>query len=136
MADISQTAANVRSGSDAKFADIIAGEGLSPGNNLYKKASDSRGWGAIANDTAEKATLIGVTVGYASAGDKVPYQHSGKFNPGGTVTPGVTYGATATSKGIGPLTERTSGQYLSVLGPGVSATEIDIQIQNTGETVP
>ena len=114
MADITITAANVVKTS----ADTItgtAGETITAGMAVYLKASDGRYWKAQADGTAAEATVVGVALHAALAGQPLTIATSGTINIGAT-TAKVFYYVSATAGGIAPVADLTSGQYISSVG--------------------
>ncbi len=135
MADIAVTPANVLKYTGARTGSGTAGETILAGQVLYRKAADGLLWKAV-DTAAASADAVGVALNGASAGQPVTYLISGGLNPGGTVVVGTTYGVTDTAGGIGAVSERASGDFITVLGIGTTATRIDVDIQASGVAVP
>ncbi len=111
--DVSQTAANVLFGSNAKSRKIKAGEALTIGMPLYIKASDGRAYKTDADASLEAGTLAGW------AGQTVPAAgqmldlviEDDDFTPGFTMTKNGVYVPSATAGGIAPVADVTTGWY-------------------------
>lgn len=137
MADITVTAANVRAGSMALGATIqtvTAGETVTAGMTVYKKASDAEWYKADCNASAEAAGSEGLAVALSNAGDgeSLVIQTKGLYTVGGTVVAGQGYVASATAGGLAPSSDGASGWYTSQIGTAASTTTINISIDVTG----
>lgn len=143
MADITQTLADVQLKSASPTTKVVqSGEILSQGKCVYKKSSDGKYYlcdvdGAGA-PTTETATIAGVSLTPAAAsGDYFVLMTAGSFDPGGTVTVGQEYVASDTVNGnIAPRSDLDTDDYISRLGVGTAADTIEIDIHNSGVTVP
>ena len=114
MADVTQTAANVRFGTNANRAlRRKSGEAFSIGMPLYIKASDGLLYKFDANASLETGTLAGwagQTVD--SAGIEVDViTEDDDFTPGFTMTKNGVYVPSATAGGIAPVADVTTGWY-------------------------
>lgn len=132
MADVSITAANVAKGTGATVESGIAGETLTAGQPVYKKASDSKMYKADANVTTAEATTIGVTLHGSLAGQPIQYQKGGEITIGGTIAVGGTYVVSATAGGIAPIADLVSTNYLTYLGYARTAAILVLNIKVTG----
>ena len=137
MADVTVTAANVRAGdttSGANVTTVKAGETITAGMSVYKKASDSEYYKADANLSAEGAGSTDIAVALTNAGDGEPMviQDKGVYTVGGTVTLGQIYVVSATAGGIAPASDGASGWYTTILGTAASATTINLSPKVTG----
>lgn len=129
MADLSQTAANVRARSATVLVIGQAGETITPGMPLYEAASKLY---KSLNTTAANAAAKGVAVSYADLNDQVTYLKSGTLDPGATATQGETYVVTDTAGLIGIIGDRGSGDFVTVLGTGRSDGDIEVSIKASG----
>ena len=113
MADVTQTAANVRFGTNAKRFKVKSGEAIIIGMPLYLKASDGKVWKTDADASLEAGTLAGW------AGQTVPAAdqwldlviEDDDFTPGFTMTKNGVYVPSATAGGIAPVADVTTGWY-------------------------
>lgn len=135
MADLTITAANVRAESDARIQTGTAAETITPGDALYNNSSSQL---ALADATdAAKDALVGVSVGYADAGEKLAYVTSGGMDVGATLTVGEAYGCSPNAAGgIAPTSDLGSTNYVSFLGIATTTTRLVLGILNTGEALP
>ena len=136
MADVSVTAANVAlvSGSSKHGT---AGETITAGQSLYLKSADTELYKADCDDTAAKATCVGIALNSASDGQPISYAGSGcVVNMGGTLVVGEPYFVSDTAGGLKPDADLSSDDYVSFLGIGITAANLQIQIVNSGVQVP
>lgn len=134
MSDIAVTAANVLKGAGAitvtkyALAAITAGQSLymSAANNLQVGLHDANGAGA------DIKTLYGVALNSAGIGQPVLVQSGGEIAIGGTVVVGTIYLGSDTPGGIRPDADKTTGDNVTILGVGKSATTIAMNISNPG----
>jgi hypothetical protein len=127
MTDISITAANVLPGTNASLETGTAGEALSAGKQVYKKAADKKWYLADCNSATAEVRVASATVMTGSAaGQPVVVQKGGQITIGGTVANGITYFLSGTPGGIRPAADNTTGDYPQVVGMGVSSTVIEL----------
>lgn len=135
MADFTVTAANVVPTTAARNT-LLAGEAITAGMALYKKGSDSKAYKAQSDGTLEEATVIGIALNDAAAGQVVSYQTSGSLTFGGTTFGGAgkIVCASNTAGAIAPSADVTTGRRLSIIGYSTSTSVMTIDIKNTGTT--
>ena len=116
----------------------IAGASITAGQLLYEDTSDSNKLKlADANGAALLRSIKGVSLHGATSGQPITYQFGGNYNPGATVTVGIVYVlASDTAGGVAPISDLTSNDYVSILGIATTASNIRIQINNTGVVKP
>jgi len=132
MTDISITAANVVSGSDARTVAGVAGEAITAGQALYKAAATGRWMKADADAaTAEAREAKGISLNGASTGQPVNVQTSGKITIGGTLTPGIAYYLSGTAGGICPVADVGTGEYVDLIGMATTAAVLDLEFNYT-----
>ena len=134
MADLVITATGVLALGGATRETGVAGEAITAGQAVYKH-TDRKLYKADCL-TAAKAAAIGVALNGAAAGQPVVYVRGGGLNPGATVAPGTVYGVTDTAGGIGPIGDRATADYITVLGIGVTAGRLDLAIHASGVAIP
>lgn len=135
MTAISITAANVLKGEGARQAKGIAGGSLTAGLAVYVDGSDGDKIKAASNAAAGTATVAGIALHAATAGQPVAYQTEGEIDIGGTVAVGMMY-ALGTAGGIIPVADLANPVKVSYLGYGVDANTLALRIVNTGLTWP
>jgi hypothetical protein len=140
FAALAITAANVAPGAGATInKSYNAGAAIIQGKAVYLDTStDPPTWKlADANDaSATVRTVGGVAVNSASTGQPLAVQTGGPLTIGATVAAGSWYGLGATPGDIVPVADQVTGWYPSLIGYGISATQIQVQVVNTGVAVP
>jgi hypothetical protein len=131
---ISITAANVAAAAGSTVADGTAGEAVTQGQTLYKH-TDGKLYKALA-DTAAHAAAVGIALNAASANQPVRYLTAGGINPGAAVVVGTIYGVTDTAGGIGAISERSTADYITILGIATTTSNINVVINKSGVAVP
>lgn len=125
MAAISITAANVTKTSTTQTAVGTAGETITAGMPVYLKTSDSRLWKADANDTAATATVVGISLHGASAGQPLVYAVPNySLVIGATLVVGSWYFLGTTAGAIVPAGDITTSSYPTCIGYAASATDL------------
>lgn len=130
MTDLAITPASVVAGTGAVTVQGTAGETITAGQVLYKKAADSK-WYKADTDSATSEVRIpaGIALNGASAGQPLLVQKSGQITIGAAVLAGVAYYLSGTAGGICPVADVAAGDYTAIIGLGVSTTVLSIDIQ-------
>lgn len=118
MADLSITAGNVKydpAVSANKINASFAGASVTAGQPIYVLSGKAYPASSI-NATA--AAAVGVALHAAGDGQPVQYIRSGEFNAGATVVVGQVYSVSNETGKIGPLGDRATGEYVSIIGYG------------------
>jgi hypothetical protein len=111
MTDISITAANVLPGAGASLETGTAGEALTAGQAVYKKAADKKWYKADCNSaTAEVRVASAIVCTGSAAGQPVVVQKGGPITIGGTVANGIVYYLSGTPGGIRPVGRQHHGR--------------------------
>ncbi len=142
MADVTQTPADVETGDHSSFQQAQAGEALIAGDFLYVDNDDSgkckKADAAAATASETTASVAAMALTKAADDDYFAYMplvDGQVFKPGGTVEVGTTYVVSPTTPGkIAPDTDLDTGDYISVIGVGVSTTDIQVGLNLTGVT--
>jgi hypothetical protein len=129
MADLTVTAASVLKGTGAITETLIAGAAITAGQSVYKDTSDSNKAKLADADSATAAarTYYGTALNGASTGQPVVVQTGGPITIGATVAVGVAYYLSDTAGGICPFADLESGDYPTIIGIGISTTQILIK---------
>jgi hypothetical protein len=136
MVDLVVTPANVVKGATAKVETGIAGAAIAAGQTVYKDPADSKYKLCDADaGTADVRTTRGVALNGAGNNQPLAVQTGGRYTAGATVVPGTIYVQSDTPGGIMPAADLDPGDYVTVLGVGVSATDIDLNIHVSGVAV-
>jgi hypothetical protein len=134
MTDISITAANVLPGAGASLETGTAGEALTAGQAVYKKAADKKWYKADCNSaTAAVRVASAIVCTGSAAGQPVVVQKGGPITIGGTVANGIVYYLSGTPGGIRPVADNTTGDYPQAIGMGNSSTVVEL---NFGLSAP
>jgi hypothetical protein len=125
--DLSVTAASVLPATDAVLQTGVAGEAVTAGQLVYKKAADGKWYKADCNSaTAEVRVASGVVTNGAAAGQPVVVQRSGSITIGATLTAGTVYYLSGTAGGIRPVADNTTGDYPQAVGIATSTTVLKL----------
>jgi len=135
MTDISITPASVVKGTGAKTRQGFSAAALLAGEVVYR---DTNTFGKTDSDGAAALRVVdGICLNSApGAGQPVTVQYEGLITIGGTVVVGTVYVSSDTPGGIMPAADLETGDYVSIIGVGVSATQIKLGILNSGVAVP
>jgi len=136
MADITVTAANVLKGSNAQTFEGVAGATITAGDVCYKDTADSNKYKLAINSAEASSAGVAIALCGAATGQPVVLQRSGDINPGGTVVVAEVYCVSPVAGGIAPDADVASGDFRTVLGVGITATNIAMDIQVSGVAVP
>jgi hypothetical protein len=134
MADLSQTAANVKPGENITPRMRQAGEAITQGMPYYVSTTDSKAYQTDANDGAAKAEVRGIALTGAALDGYFVAQESGLINLGATLAVGTVYVVSATKGAICPIADITSGQYVSPLGVATTTSLLNLKPDPSGVT--
>lgn len=128
MADLTITATSVVKGTGATTETLFAGAAITAGQSLYKDASDANKAKLTDADSATAAARVfyGIALNGAASGQPVVVQTGGIITIGATVAVGVAYYLSDSPGGICPFADLESGDYPTIIGIGVSTTQIKI----------
>jgi hypothetical protein len=123
----------VRPTSTTVISLVQYGATISAGQSVYLDPSDSKYKLADSNASSATAAVKGVAVtpgvdtgyGYVATSGSI-------ILVGTTMTVGETYHVGATAGTIVPDADLTTGDYVSRIGTGASATQLDLSIKATG----
>ena len=134
MVDISVTAANVVKGSGAVTQNGTAGATITAGQSIY--LDTVAGTLKLADaDVVASAAAAGIALHGASLNQPLAYQSAGQITIGGTVVVGTVYVVSITAGGVAPLADIASGDFVTVLGIGVTTAIIALDIQVSGVAI-
>lgn len=135
MAAISITPASVLKGTGAQVQNVIWGGTVTAGMSLYEKA-DGTFAGADCDLSLLAATCAGIALTGGASGQPGIMQTAGDIAIGGTVVVGTTYYVGDDAGEIFVASDLAAGDYVSIVGVGISATTIRMGRVNSGVTVP
>lgn len=133
MADLAITAANVTT-SSTSITTGTAGAAVTAGQAVYQN-SDGKYYLAQCDGTSAEATVFGIALCNAAAGQPLTVQTGGDITIGATVAKGTTYVVSANAGGIAPQADLVSTNYLSYIGYGKTTSVLTINKTNTGVTL-
>lgn len=135
MADLVQTAANVRVKAGATTEDFTAGESIVPGDVVYIDSTDSKAKKA-SDATAAQADVKGMAASYAEDGTLVNVVKKGTVDVGAAATEGETYVASGAAGKWAPVGDLATGNFVTTLGRGNSDGDIELAISASGIAKP
>lgn len=135
MAAISITPASVLKGAGANVQNVVWGGTVTAGMSLYEKA-DGTFAGADCDLSLLAATCAGIALTGGASGQPGIMQTAGDIAIGGTVVVGTTYYVGDDAGEIFVASDLAAGDYVSIVGVGISATTIRMGRVNSGVTVP
>lgn len=137
MADVSVTAAEVLTDSGTITIDVTAGATITAGQTVYLDSGDGNAAKlADANASSSTATVKGIALNGAADGQPLRVATAGTLDPGFTVTVGTIYVQSATAGAICPAADLATGHYVTVLGVGITASQLQLIMRNSGVAVP
>ena len=138
MADLTITAAQVLKSTGAVVETGNAGETITQGQSVYRKAADKEIYKADANVAAAEAAAVGIALNSAADGQPIKFQTDGSITLGAGAAPveGTVYVVSATAGGIAPVADLVSTNYVTTLGVGNGSNGIDMILKATGSQVP
>lgn len=144
MATLSITAASVTVAASATATKLVvqAGETITGGMPIYKKASDGLWYKMQADGTAvesgstlDTTTQVGISLGGGTAGVWFVVCTTGPITIGATVVVGTHYYIHATAGLIGLFSDLASGNYITDIGYATTTAIISVAFNATGLTL-
>lgn len=142
MSDLSITATQVVAGTGASVIKTgVYGETVTAGQCVYQKSTDSKWYKAVATSggTAEQSgygVSFGVALVGGAANQPAYVQTGGPITIGATVAAGVWYYVSQTAAGgIGPVADLGSGDFVTIIGYGLTTSTMQIVPTATGLTL-
>jgi hypothetical protein len=110
---------------------------MSAGQSTYKDGADSKHKPSDSNVSAAVAAAVGITMtpgvdtgsGYVATGGSI-------ILVGTTMVVGTVYCVGSTAGSIVPISDLTTGDYVTILGTASTATQLDLAIKATGIVKP
>ena len=128
MVDLVVTPADVLT-VDGIVRDGIAGAAITQGQPV--RASGGQYVPATDNDDANAAAVAGIALQSVAAGQPIRFQESGVIDIGATVAVGKVY-VLSTSGAIAPVDDIAGGEFVTVIGVGVTINNIKLSINASG----
>jgi len=136
MADITITAANVRPYSGATTKTVTAGATVTAGDAVYKDTSDSNEYKRCDSTVAASTVIGGIAITNAGDGEPLIIQTAGDCNVGGTVVVGMVFVVSTNAGKLAPLADVASGEYVSIIGYGITSSKLRMDFQTSGVAKP
>lgn len=138
MADLTVTATSVVAGTGAQKKTLLAGGTITAGMAVYFDSSTTPPTvkAADADLSAVAADAKGIALNGGAVGQPIVVQTGGQINPGATVVVGTIYVVSGTAGGIAPAADLLAGDWVTILGIGVTAALIDMGVHASGVQVP
>jgi len=136
MADISVTAASVASGTNATKREGTAGATITAGMPVYLDSTAANAVKPARANAVATSKAVGVALNSASSGQPVDYVTSDStFTIGGTSTAGTILCVSAGTAGnIAPSADMTTGNFVTVIGVMISATQAKIKCDQNNQS--
>jgi hypothetical protein len=133
MAELSQTAASVVTTS-TDLRSGTSGGSITAGMPIYIDTGDSNKLKACQANTANTANCSGIALTGSSSGQPIRYVAGPcNINLGATLAVGQSYYVSANTAGkIWPVSDLTTNNYVTFLGVATNASNLSLQILNTG----
>jgi len=130
MVDVVITASDVDKVSGSQRTNE-AGIAITAGQTVYL---DAAGLVQLCqNDlTAVEGACVGISLNDAGVGQPCTYQVSGVIDLGSVLAAGVQYIVGAAAGAVAPVADIASTEFLTSLGVGISTTELQIGINQSG----
>jgi predicted transcriptional regulator len=134
MADLSQTAANVKlMSASSRVATGQAGEGITQGQPIYQLTSDGKWYRCDANDGQAKAECRAIALTPASTNGFIAFALPGAdIDVGATLVIGQTYIVSVNVGAIAPISDLATSSWVTPLGVAVAATTLRFNPQPSG----
>jgi len=134
MPDLVLVPAEVLPGAGAAYTNGVAGAAVTAGQVCYLDAATKSFKLADASDTAATATVRGIALHGATAGQPLTLQSGGDITlgTGAAMTVGGLYVLSGTPGGIAPVAELIAAMHTTVLGVALTATSLRLQVLNSG----
>jgi hypothetical protein len=127
MADVVVTATEVLADSGTITGDYTLGAAVTAGQVVYADSSDG---GAVkpadADASLAAATAVGIALNGGADAQPCKVAIGGTLDPGFTVTVGTIYVVSDTAGGIMPAADLETGDYVGVLGVGITASQLKL----------
>ena len=132
MADLTQTAANVKVKSNSNVTIVTVGEAVSAGMPGYKNTADSNKYYKAITTNATTALAAGIFMTSAATAGSAVFLTSGDCDLGATLVIGETYFVSNTTGKIMPSADVSTGEFVTSLGTATAADNFPLSIQASG----
>jgi len=131
MVDLVITAADVATADGGVVEHGTAGASITAGQVVYLDEVTTGRYLLADTDSVTAAVRKprGIALNSASDGQPLAIHKSGPLTIGAVVAAGVAYYLSGTPGGICPVADVAPGDYPSIIGMGISTTQINVSIQ-------
>lgn len=137
MADVVITPANVQKSTTSSTDRGTAGATITAGMQLYKDATDSYKLKPAIASSLASAAAVGAALHGASNGQPVEYTTDGLYTAGGTLVIGQVYCVSAAVAGAtAPYADLVTGNFVTIMGGGQTASLLKLKINALGVAKP
>lgn len=134
-ADLAIVATDVVKGANAVVENGTAGASITAGQTVYQDATDSNKYKlADSNNTSATATVRGIALHAATAGQPLAVQTAGDLTITAVATAGKVYVNSANPGGIAPAADLAAGWKTTVIGVALTTSSLRLMINNTDVT--
>jgi len=134
MADLTQTATSVVSGTGAETMTKTAGETITAGAPVYVKAADGKVYLAQC-DAATDDDVYGIALNGGAVNQPILVQRAGQINLGATVAAGTFYVLSAAAGKIAPAADLVATNFITVIGVGISTSLVQLLLTTTSAQI-
>ena len=135
--DATVTAAEVLPAADTQKLPVTFGTTVTAGQLCYQDSSDSsHAKLSDADASAATAAAKGIALNGGADGQPGELAIGGTIDPGFTVTVGEIYVASGTAGGIAPVADLAQGDYVFIVGVGLTASSLKLLMYSSGVQVP
>ena len=134
MADVTVTANEVLPDSGSRLETHTLGGTVTAGQTVYKNTSGL----IVAADAgaAATSTVLGIAMTGGVTSQSIVVCVGGTLDPGFTCGVGTPYFQSNTAGGICPAADLANPMRTSVIGVGITASQLGLVLYNSGATVP
>lgn len=134
--DLSITAGSVVPVAGYGYTDLVAGATITAGQVVYQDSADLKAKLADCDGAAALGVVVGIALNNASSNQPVRVMTSGDLNIGATLTVGEIYVLSGTAGGVAPEGDLANPDKVSLIGVATSASNLKLDIFNSGATIP
>lgn len=136
MADQTVTAAEVLPLSDTQSIDGTFGATITAGQVVYKNSSDGEWYLADTDASVTAAAAVGIALCGGGNGQPGKIAIGGTIDPGFTVTVGQIYVLSGTAGAIQLDSDLAQNDWVTLIGVGLTASTLKLNIYASGVQVP
>lgn len=136
MADVTISSSLVQPSETAPFESGVCGAEFTAGQVGYVDSSDSNRWKKAVATAQASAAARGIATGSFSTGQIGRFQTAETLVLGGGVSVGVVYAVSTNAGAIAPISDVTTGNFITPLGVGATTNNVSLSIFRSGIQKP